>query len=134
MFLPRAQSEPGPQRRTGLCGTPNRHTMAKDVQLPPIPMVSPEHPSQTMNAVPWIHSYPATAVETFPDRVKPKKRQKRRRSRVMRWLRAPLDALESLLRKWFAPSDNCMRCINITYWVIIIVTAIISTAIALAAL
>jgi hypothetical protein len=134
MFIPRAQSDPGAQRRTALYQMTSHPTMARDVQLPPVPMFNPQPSSQNVESVPWIHTFPVTAEEEFPDCAKPQTRQKKRRSKIMRWLFAPLEALESLLRKMFAPSDNCMRCINITYWVTIIITAIISTAIALAAL
>jgi hypothetical protein len=56
----------------------------------------------------------------------------KKRHLLKRILMAPFDFLDSLLKKWLKPTDDCMRCVRLTYWVVLIVGGIITTAIAIA--
>jgi hypothetical protein len=49
-----------------------------------------------------------------------------------RIIMAPFDFLDTSLKKWLKPTDDCMRCVRLTYWVVLIVGGIITTAIAIA--
>jgi hypothetical protein len=61
----------------------------------------------------------------------------RRRARIgkkPRWkkvLEAPVKAAKWVGKKWFNPSDECMRCMQLTSWGVVIVTAIIGAVVTL---
>jgi len=50
----------------------------------------------------------------------------RRRNCLLRILMAPCDFVEGLIRKWWQPNEDCMRCVKVTYWIVLIVGGIIS--------
>lgn len=55
----------------------------------------------------------------------------KRRNFFTRMIMAPFDLLELLLKRWLRPSDDCLRCVRVTYWIVLIVGGIITTVIAL---
>lgn len=57
---------------------------------------------------------------------------RKRRNIFMRMLMAPFDFMEWILQKWMKPSEDCMRCARLTYWIVLIVGGIITTVVALA--
>lgn len=60
------------------------------------------------------------------------KPKRKRRCCLMRFLMAPCDFLEWLIKKWWHPNEDCLRCVNVTYWVVVIVGGIISAVISIA--
>lgn len=55
--------------------------------------------------------------------------ERRRRNCLLRILMAPCDFMEWLIRKWWQPNEDCMRCVKITYWIVLIVGGIISAVV-----
>jgi hypothetical protein len=45
---------------------------------------------------------------------------------------APCDCVEWVLNKWGKPSKDCMNCVKVTYWIVLIVGGIVSTVMAIA--
>ena len=56
----------------------------------------------------------------------------KKRSLLMKILRAPLDFIERIIRKWKNPSEIWMKRIQVAYWIVLMICGIITTAIALA--
>ena len=50
----------------------------------------------------------------------------------MNLLMAPCDFVEWVMNKWGSPSEDCMNCVKVTYWIVLIVGGIISTVMAVA--
>jgi len=50
----------------------------------------------------------------------------------MNLLMAPCDFVEWVMNKCGSPSEDCMNCVKVTYWIVLIVGGIISTVLAVA--
>jgi hypothetical protein len=50
---------------------------------------------------------------------------------LLKILKTPLKFIKWGLRKWLSPSEDCMRCVNVTYWVVLIIGGILSAVVAL---
>lgn len=58
--------------------------------------------------------------------------KRKRRNWFTRIVMAPCDLLEWALKRWCAPSENCINCVKVTYWIVLIVAGIIGTVITIA--
>ena len=131
MYIPRARSDPGAPRRDRIWKQrlPRLPTRA---HVQPIPQFHgpryqcPGTPSVGSAYIPHVQTRSvgvnALSIET---------QEKPRRSCFMRILMAPCDFLKWFLKKWCAPNENCMRCVNVTYWLVLILGGLISAAAAL---
>jgi len=43
----------------------------------------------------------------------------------MKIIMAPCDGVEWLISKWCSPSEECMRCMQVTYWTVLVVGGVI---------
>ena len=141
MHFQRAHSDPGP------VSPPYTHKPLGQLPCPPPRAVRPgqdfkhvrpyvqrrttfSHPAvgQPINS-PTLES-PTSRTITRPSAVTPE-RQECHGSCLLSILKAPLDFMRSVIKKWLSPSDDCMRCINITYWLVLIIGGIVSAFVAL---
>jgi hypothetical protein len=140
MNIPRAFSDPGPSRLTEV------HSHA----LPHIPSKlyvqqtqTFAHPGPSASGLPAFTQVIYTGTERIPHPTSrsargsdpsidsQSKSPRKRRSWIMKILCAPSDFVKWVIKKWFAPSDECMRCVNITYWLVLIVGGMVSAVVAL---
>ena len=55
----------------------------------------------------------------------------KRRNCCLRILMLPCDLIEALIKKWWQPNEECMHCVKVTYWIVLIVGGIISAIVAI---
>lgn len=106
VFIPKAKSDLGPVRRNPIWKTP----------APPIPSRKIH-----MAAIPPYQQPP-------PVDLGPKKKGKFQGLR--KFFTAPIDGIAALVRKCY-PSDDCMRCVKCTYWIVLIIGGIVTAIVAL---
>ena len=144
MFLPRAFSEPIPIRIDPIWKQaspiilpraahippyrPPRshvlHSRSQPASTRPTHSLKSLHPSRVGSTCPLEESQTATPMEG---------RSKRRdRCWFMNILMGPCDFVEWGLKKWGTPSRDCMNCVKVTYWIVLIVGGIVSTVMAVA--
>lgn len=58
--------------------------------------------------------------------------KRKSRCRFMNIVMAPCDFVERIMKKWGNPSKDCINCIKVTYWIVLIVGGIVSTVMAIA--
>jgi hypothetical protein len=58
--------------------------------------------------------------------------KKKKRNWFVRILMLPYDALEWLLRRWCSPNESCMDCVKVTYWIVLIIAAILGAIVTIA--
>jgi hypothetical protein len=58
--------------------------------------------------------------------------KRKNRSWFMNIVMAPCDCVEWVLNNWGKPSKDCMNCVKVTYWIVLIVGGIVSTVMAIA--
>jgi hypothetical protein len=46
-------------------------------------------------------------------------------------LKAPYKGAKYVVKKWMNPSPECMRCVQMTSWIVVIISAIIGTVVTL---
>lgn len=68
-------------------------------------------------------SFGVNAPAVFSAELEP---EPRKRNCLVKCLMLPYDLLEGLIKKWWEPNENCMHCVKITYWMVLIVGGIIS--------
>jgi hypothetical protein len=111
-MIPRAHSDPGAPRID--------------------PIWIQYHPRLPTDRVYAQHIPPFTCSHTqIPSPELPKSEPKRR-NWFMRILIAPCDCLEWAIKKLFSPTEGCMRCVKLTYWVVLIAGGIISAVVTIA--
>ena len=82
----------------------------------------PEMPLPCPKSAPEMFAFPEPARQNS-------RKQKRRWWKKV--LETPFDILKWIGKKWFHPSDECMRVMQLTSWCVVIVTAIIGCIITL---
>ena len=55
----------------------------------------------------------------------------RRRSCCIRILMLPCDLVEAVIKKWWQPNEECMHCVKVTYWLVLIFGGIISAVLSI---
>jgi hypothetical protein len=59
---------------------------------------------------------------------------RRERNCFMKIIMAPCDLLEWILKKWCRPTENCINCLKVIYWAVLIVGGIIGAVVAISPL
>lgn len=68
-------------------------------------------------------SFGVNAPAVFSAELEP---EPRKRNCLIKCLMFPCDLLEALIKKWWQPNEQCVHCVKITYWMVLIVGGIIS--------
>lgn len=138
MYIPRVCSDPGAPRqdrkwREPLPQPPNKSYIRPipRYQAPGSRCPTPISSANSMH-MPQVPTG-SIAMSALPVRTMPQENP-RKRSWFMRILMAPCKAVEWLLKKWCTPSENCVRCVNVTYLLVLIIGGIVSAVAALRAL
>jgi hypothetical protein len=127
MNAPKAYSDRGPQRGRDTIWYSAAPTPRKGFAHPIPPFKS--HQSSVYLMDRSIQHDGASERTTFSVEMPS---QRNSRSWLMNILMAPVDLVEWVLKKWKAPSDDCMRCVRVTYWTVLIVGGIISIVVTIA--
>jgi hypothetical protein len=88
-----------------------------------------EHTERPVPLLPLTQPSIETAPETRRER---RARERSERNRFLKIIMAPVDLVEWVIEQWWNPSDSCMRCIRVTYWLVLIIGGIVSIVVALA--
>jgi hypothetical protein len=75
---------------------------------------------------------PSSRSSPTPDSPDEGRNRRRNRCWLMNILMAPCDFVEWLVNKWGKPSNECMDCVKVTYWIVLIVGGIVTTVMAVA--
>src|SRR5579859_1447149 len=93
-------------------------------QLPPITVIlqSSQTPgvyqaTRTPGGTHYVPIDPTAAQTSASEHSEPR----RHRPLWKKILMAPIDGLTWVIKKWCNPSEECLRCVQITYWFVIIV-------------
>src|SRR5271156_4308638 len=136
MLIPRAQSDPGVQRRDQIWREtypplPNHHTIKvsavpsyrpqvvqHQIDLPQLsPHLGPQIKMQTIGVNTCDPgSLPYTSVPP----------PKRKGSCLLNILLAPFRAVRWILKQWCSPSNDCMHCVTVTNWIVMTISGIAS--------
>ena len=135
MWIPRAFSEPVPVRIDPIW----KQTSPIVIPRAHIPSYRPRSRgvrSQACSArpMPSVHagSTHLAGSQTSPTLEEGIGSKRKNRGWFMNIVMAPCDFVEWTLKKWGNPSKDCMNCVKVTYWIVLIVGGIVSTVMAIA--
>jgi hypothetical protein len=116
-LLPRARSDPGPPEIHN--EWPRSPTYPQKVAIRKVPQINPLRDGQSPASE---HSHSSSYSSSRTHSTRPH----RKRTWFKRIIMAPIEALENLIKKRWTPSENTIICIRTTYYILVIVGAIIS--------
>jgi hypothetical protein len=134
-MLPRAYSEPSPSRFVDV-----RRELRSPPVIPRNVYVQESHRApRSVSSNNSAHGSTTRTQPLQPRAVRvgehspqsPPETPRQKRPWFMKALCFPCDLLKWGVRKCFSPSDECMRCVNVAYWIVIIIGGIISAVVAL---
>ena len=140
MVLPRAHSDPGGQRHEA--GWAPVHSPSPMIQYPP-PLRYPQSNLHHEPIIPLnVQSPPSLAASTPQPQMislgvntdvvgEPVIPHPARRPLWLTIVLAPYLAIEYILKSWCSPSPECMRCVQISYWMVIMVSGMITLVLAM---
>ena len=141
MFIPRAHSDPGGQRRESRwlpVHPPTPMTQVQPLLRYPQPslqrhdLIMP-HSLQSVTAInPQFQKPQMTSFGVNTEPVgEPVIPHPERKPLCLRILLVPYTLIAWILTSWCSPSPECMRCVQISYWMVIMVSGIITLVLAL---
>jgi hypothetical protein len=107
VFIPKAKSDLGPIRRDAIWKTRAPAISLQNVEVPAIP------PYQS------------------PRSASGKSRKTKLGCWVKKVVMTPIESITTLIRKCY-PSQDCMRCVKVTYWIVLTIGGIVGIVVALA--
>jgi hypothetical protein len=106
IFIPIAKSDLGPIRRDPIRKTQAPPITSRKIHIAVIP--------------PYQH----------PPALELGKKRKNKLQMVKKMLTASIDGIAALVRKCY-PSDDCLRCVNCTYWIVLIIGGVVTAIVAI---
>jgi len=106
VFLPKARSDPSPIRRDAIWKTPAPVVPSGKIDIAVIP--------------PYQH----------PPRIELAKKKKIKLRKLKKIFTAPVDGIAAVVRKCY-PSDDCLRCVKCTYWIVLIIGGLVGAIVAI---
>lgn len=137
MNIPRIHSDPGPSRLDSLWRQTSPRLPSK-VYIQPIPQVPVSlRNHESRPNVPQVRSIGVSAQEQMRSigintELPRAPEVRKKRNWFMKVIMTPCDLLAWGLKKWCQPNENCINCIKVTYWLVLIVAGIIGAVVAIA--
>jgi len=140
MLLPRAHSDPGGQRHDSKW-TPVHSPESAAIQYP-LPLRHPVEKFHHDRITPIYIQPPSSVVPPPNPQVvsygvntevvgEPVVPHPPKRPLWLTILLAPYLAIEYCLKSWCSPSPECMRCVQISYWMVIMISGILTLVVAM---